>query len=179
MAGRDAGGRDVQADRPDHAAWKTRFVLLGPGWIAKPFAFPPCRLGKAIAQPMVIRLALPPAAAVLTLRVRSTSRRSSGMSVSPLGRPMTAMMGPLRRAICWLMARSCIHQQAFQRDVGVAAGQADDGDDGAAAACDLLADGAQLLGVAVVQQGVDAEAVAGPVADQADAVLHPPRQCAA
>ena len=36
--------------------------------------------GGVAVQPMVIRLALPPAAAVLTLSARSTSSRSSGMS---------------------------------------------------------------------------------------------------
>ena len=39
------------------------------------------------SQPMVIRLALPPAAAVLTLNARSITRRSSAMLVSPWDRP--------------------------------------------------------------------------------------------
>jgi hypothetical protein len=38
-------------------------------------------------QPIVIRLALPPAAAVLTLNARSITRRSNAMLVSPCDKP--------------------------------------------------------------------------------------------
>ena len=57
-------------------------------------------------QPMVIRLALPPAAAVLMLSARSISKRSSGISVSPGAMPCMPTMGPLRRARCWLTSRN-------------------------------------------------------------------------
>ena len=57
-------------------------------------------------QPMVIRLALPPAAAVLMLSARSISKRSSGISVSPGAMPCMPTIGPLRRASCWLTSRN-------------------------------------------------------------------------
>ena len=57
-------------------------------------------------QPMVIRLALPPAAAVFMLSARSISKRSSGISVSPGAMPCMPTMGPLRRARCWLTSRN-------------------------------------------------------------------------
>ena len=38
-------------------------------------------------QPIVIKLALPPAAAVLTLNARSITRRSNAMLVSPCDKP--------------------------------------------------------------------------------------------
>ena len=49
-------------------------------------------------QPMVIKLALPPAAAVFTLSARSTTRLSSGMPVSPGTNARTPTIGPDRDA---------------------------------------------------------------------------------
>ena len=50
--------------------------------------------------PIVIRLALPPAAAVFTLSERSISRRSSSRLVSPRAKPCTDTIAPSRAAIC-------------------------------------------------------------------------------
>jgi len=57
-------------------------------------------------HPMVIRLALPPAAAVFTLSERSISSRSSSRLVSPRAKPCTDTIGPSRVAICSHNARS-------------------------------------------------------------------------
>ena len=56
--------------------------------------------------PMVIRLALPPAAAVFTLSERSISRRSSSRLVSPRAKPCTETIAPSRAAICSHRVRS-------------------------------------------------------------------------
>src|SRR5450631_1372084 len=45
-------------------------------------------------QPIVIRLVLPPAAAVLTLRTRSITSPSSATSRSPVRSPWTPTIGP-------------------------------------------------------------------------------------
>src|SRR5690606_13313066 len=57
-------------------------------------------------QPMLIRLALPPAAAVLTLSERSTSRRSGSRARSPRSQACTATMGPGRVATWRQTSRS-------------------------------------------------------------------------
>lgn len=57
-------------------------------------------------QPTLIRLALPPAAAVLTLRLRSMSSRSSTMPDSPGVRPCRPTIGPGRPASLSLTARN-------------------------------------------------------------------------
>jgi len=56
--------------------------------------------------PIVIRLALPPAAAVFTLSERSISRRSSSRLVSPRAKPCTDTIAPSRAAICSHRVRS-------------------------------------------------------------------------
>ncbi len=51
--------------------------------------------------PIVIRLALPPAAAVLTLSARSTTSRSSGDAGLAGAQPCTPTIGPARAASAW------------------------------------------------------------------------------
>ena len=65
-------------------------------------------VGAALPHPTVIRLALPPAAAVLTLTTRSTSRRSMANGGSPGAKPWMLTIGPSRAAILRAMSmRSC------------------------------------------------------------------------
>jgi len=68
------------------------------------------------------------------------------------------------------------HQQTFQGDVRFALVQAVYTDDGALALRRLLADRAQLVGVAVVEDGVQFHVDAVPVGHQLDVLLHFLRQ---
>ena len=63
---------------------------------------------RAAGQPIVIRLALPPAAAVLMLSERSITSRSSGTRQSPGTRPVSPTIGPGRPASAAAVCSSAV-----------------------------------------------------------------------